>query len=173
MEVNDRPGVTDPIWDALLESRLRPYVPAVRRWWETCDEFTPLDTGSYAVNDAPPGLFARFTRTPVRSPIKGVQAFPYVPTGFLQISGVQGGAIKMIDRLCMDGAFKLDEFTIVVKGNLPATYTQGQILAFIPTLVYEDRTAIGKWVYLTNNEMLEMIVGTIPLSVGAKLALKL
>jgi len=109
----------------------------------------------------------------VRSPIKGVQAFPYVPTGFLQISGVQGGAIKMIDRLCMDGAFKLDEFTIVVKGNLPATYTQGQILAFIPTLVYEDRTAIGKWVYLTNNEMLEMIVGTIPLSVGAKLALKL
>lgn len=171
--VKGRPGLDDPIWGYLLETRLLPYLPYVREWWANIENFTVEGTGTMLVPDAPPGLSIRFTRTAVRSPIKGVQAFPFVPAAYLQITGVQGGSTKMIARVCADNLFKMEEFTIVCKSHLPSTYQQGQFLAFIPTEILEDTSLLGQWFYLNHAELAEMVRGKVPESVIQKGLLKL
>jgi hypothetical protein len=114
----------------------------------------------------------RFTRTAKRSPIKDIQAFPFVPTAYLQMSGVQGGANKMIERLCYVD-FMIEEFTIIERHNLPSTYQQGQFVAFIPSILLQDITAFGQWVYLSHDEMLAVVKGHVPFSLQEKAMLKL
>jgi len=154
MQVTDRPGVDDPIWDYVLEQRLRPYVPYIREWWADVHNFSMVDTGIVEIycEDAP-GLYARFTRTAIRSPIRGIQAFPFVPTGRLQITGVQGGSTKMIERVCLDNRMKIDEFTVICKSNLPSTFCAGQFVAFVPTEYLEEKTRLGCWLYFTQDEL--------------------
>lgn len=173
MQVNDRPGLDDPIWQYLLRSRLEPYIPRVRQWWADIENFIVDGTGIFNVPDGPPGLQARFTRTAVRSPIKGVQAFPFVPAAYLQLTGIQGGSTKMVARVCANNLFTIDEFTIICKSNLPSTFQQGQFLAFVPTDVLEDTTLLGQWFYLNAHEIAEMVQGRVPDSVIQKGLLKL
>lgn len=169
-EVHNRPGLSDPVWEYLLKTRLEPYIPRVRKWWNELELFTPCDTGVFTVPDSPPGLFARFTRTAVRSPIKGIQAFPFVPVSFLQMTNVQGGASKMVSRVC---PFEIDEFMIVAKNNLPSTYNSGQLICFIPTKLWEERSSIGQWIYLNADEIAELVQGIVPKSVKDKGMLKI
>lgn len=144
----------DPIWEYVLATKLQQYIPCVRDWWEHVDQLDITGTGVYPIkaDDAPPGLMYRATNTPVRSPIKNVQVFPFVPVSYLQITNVAGGANRMVSRVCADN-FTIEEFTIVEKSNLPSTYHQGQFIAFVPTEILNGAKALGKWVYLTAPEM--------------------
>lgn len=167
------PGLDDPIWPYILTQRLSPYIPKVREWWTNVESYAVNDTGIYELYDEnAPGLMIRFTRTAKRSPVKGIQAFPFVCTGYLQLSGVQGGANKMIERVCMKG-LTIDEFTIVEKHNLPSTFQQGQFVAFIPTDLLKDTTKLGIWLYLTPSEMKALASDAVVDTVKQKVLLKI
>ena len=145
----------DPIWEYTLYTKLQPYIEPARQFWKHIYDIQITGTGIYNINepDTPPGFMYRCTSTPVRSPIKHVQVFPFVPVAYLQISNVPGGATKMVTRVCEGNRFKIEEFTCVEKSNLPSTYHQGQFIAFVPTDILEGAQDMGKWVYLTRAEM--------------------
>ena len=161
----------DDLWEYALNSKLTPYIPFVRKFWENISEINIVGTGVFPIGytDAPPGLMYRVTNTPVRSPIKHVQVFPFVPVPYLNITNVPGGASRMVSRVCMDNRFTIDEFTIIEKSNLPSTYHQGQFVAFVPTVVLNGVQNLGKWVYLTAPEMIGIMKGVITDSVRNKL----
>lgn len=152
VRVQGSPGVDDPIWDFVLKERLEPYIPRVREWWQQVELCDFTDTGIYELDEDIPGLYVRFTRASVRSPIRGVQAFPFVPAARLQITGVQGGSTKMIARICLNERFTIDEFTIVCKSNLPSVFNAQQFLAFVPTDILKNQD-LGLWLYLTKEEL--------------------
>jgi hypothetical protein len=161
----------DPLWEYLVVSKLTPYLGAVKRWWSEYENMRILSTGvcpvSYEDIECPPGLAMRMTSTPVRSPIKNVQAFPFVPVSYLQITGVPGGVHRMIERVCYNGLI-IEEFTIIEKHNLPSTYQKGQILCFVPTKTLEGAQDLGKYVYLTVQELAALAQGKVLSSVPAK-----
>ena len=161
----------DPVWEYVLNSKLAQYIPCVRRFWECVEGIDISGTGVYPVRgeDVPPGLMYRVTNTPVRSPIKNVQVFPFVPVVYLQITNVAGGAHRMVSRVCAGNRFKIDEFTVIEKSNLPSTYNQGQFVAFVPTKIIEGVKQLGKWVYLTADEMIALCKDNVPDRVKAKL----
>jgi len=171
MQIDDRPGLDDPVWEHVLRQRLLPYIETVRQWWEHVDSFYMIDTGIVEIECDAPGLYVRFTRTAIRSPIKGIQAFPFVPTGRLQITGVQGGSTKMITRVCLDNRMKVDEFTIVCKSNLPSTFNSAQFVAFVPTELL-DTNVLGNWIYFTPEECSLLARGEISESIRHKAMLK-
>jgi len=172
MEIKDRPGLDDPLWEYVLRERCEPYIAPVKKWWQEYDSIVFPETGIYAIEDAPPGLSVRFTRTAIRSPIKGVQAFPLLLTGYLQLSGVQGGANKMIERVCARG-LEIDGITIIEKHNLPSTYMCGQFIAFVPTAIIKGERHIGRWVYFTDYELCSLINGKVTDSIKQKAVLKM
>jgi hypothetical protein len=163
----------DPIWEYTVVSRLQPYLPAVRKWWSNYENMKILTTGvcpiQYDDIEVPPGLAMRMTSTPVRSPIKNVQAFPFVPSAYLQITGVPGGVNRMIERVCYNG-LKLEEFTIIEKHNLPSAYQKGQLICFVPTTVLEGAREMGKYVYLTLQELCALAKGEVLSSIPGKCA---
>ena len=149
----------DPIWEYTLNAKLAQYIPAVRDFWNNIEDIEIVGTGVYPMkgDSNPPGLMYRVTNTPVRSPIKHVQVFPFVPVTYLNLTNIAGGANRMVSRVCADNRFKIDEFTIIEKSNLPSTYHQGQFIAFVPTQVLNSVKDLGKWVYLTAPEMLALM----------------
>lgn len=172
-EIDTTTTLDDPLWDYVLISRLTPYLDAARAWWAKEEELSVQDTGVYPIEDAPPGFMYRFTRAAVKSPISGVQAFPFVLTGYLQISGIKGGSTKMITRVCGKG-FQLEEFTIIEKHNLPSTFNQGQFCAFIPTKRFEQiQQDRGAWIYITRKEFKEILEGRTPQTLKNKIMLKM
>lgn len=151
----------DPVWEYVLSAKIQPYIIDARNFWGNISDIDVKGTGVFPVKDANAGFMYRVTNTPVRSPIKGVQVFPFVPVPYLQITGVAGGASRMISRVCADNKFVFDEFTIIEKHNLPSTYHSGQFLAIIPTAVLEHRDELqGKYIYLTKEEMTSICTGT-------------
>ena len=172
MEIKDRPGLDDPIWEYVVRERCAPYIPFAKQWWEAVEDKDFIDTGVYMLNNTLPGLSVRFTRTALRSPIKGVQAFPFVFTGYLQISGVQGGANKMIERVCARG-IDIDGIALVEKHNLPSTFLQGQFIAFVPVPILHGAQGLGKWVYFAKDELTELASGVVSDKVKARIMLKL
>lgn len=168
----DRPGLDDPMWNYALTTRLQPYIDAIRKWWNEIESLEVKDTGVYEIQDGPPGLFYRFTRTAIRSPIRNIQAFPFVQVAFLQLSGVQGGANKMVDRECAKG-LTIEEFTVICKSNLPSTFQSGQFLAVVPTDILVEAKNIGRWLYITDRELLSIGRGIVEHSLKQKALLKL
>ena len=83
------------------------------------------------------------------------------------MSGVPGGATRMIEQICLKGMV-IEEFTIIEKHNLPSTFQKGQWLAFIPTSLLNDTQVLGKYVYLTLDELLRIANKTLPPTVVAK-----
>lgn len=160
----------DPVWEYVLNSKLAQYIPHARKFWEEIENIHISGTGVYPIkgDDVPPGMMYRVTNTPVRSPIKNVQVFPFVPVAYLQITNVAGGSLKMVSRVCSDNKFTIDEFTIIEKSNLPSTYHRGQLLAFVPTNVLHGIKDLGKWVYMTAPEMTALMQDTILPSVKQK-----
>ena len=84
--MNNAEIIDDPIWEYVVATKLQPYLPAVRRWWEGYETMKVMSTGVFPIEyediECPPGLSMRMTSTAVRSPIKHVQAFPFVPSAF-------------------------------------------------------------------------------------------
>ena len=176
-------------WDYILNSKLAEYIPAVHRFWDNITSMVIHGTGVYPVqgDDVPPGLMYRMTNTPARSPIKGVQVFPFVPVPYLHFTNVPGGASRMVSKVCAGGRFMIDGFVIVEKSkafaiavvrlyqqisserNLPATYHQGQFLAFIPEEVYSGARDAGRWIYFKLEEMQQLCSGNVPFTVKQKL----
>ena len=156
----------DPIWEFILKQRLERYVEPVRQWWGQIADLNVESTGIFPVTDNPPGLMYRVTKCASRSPVKNVQVFPFVPSAYLQISGVAGGSVKMIERVCSKGLI-IDEFTIE-KHNLPSTYNQGQIICFIPTDILQNSKQMGRYIYLTIAELEALGQGIITKSVMTK-----
>lgn len=163
--------IDDPIWEYVMLTKLQPYIPAVRRFWEHIEEVPVHNTGVFPIQDeeAPPGLMYRVTNTPVRSPIKNVQVFPFVPCVFLQLTNVAGGAVRMVNRVCAGNRFAIEEFVIIEKNNLQSTYHNGQLVAFVPRDVIEGARSLGKWVYLTTNEMVSLISDNVTRDIKNKL----
>lgn len=161
----------DPVWEYVLATKLQPYLECVRQWWQHVDDIDITGTGVYPVQmqgiEVPVGLMYRVTNTPVRSPIKNVQVFPFVPVSYLQITNVSGGANRMVSRVCANN-FTLDEFTIIEKSNLPSTYHQGQFIAFVPTDILHGVQQLGKWVYLTTPEMCTLVQGKVTTAIKNK-----
>lgn len=160
--MSDVNSLDDPIWDYVLGTRLKPYVEYAKKWWETYEQQELTETGVCPIqgDDVPSGMMLRKTNTPAHSPIKGVQIFPFVPAGYLQITGVAGGVTRMISRVC-DRGFEIDGIRVVEKHNLPSTYHKGQILCFIPKDIIEGKQKFGKFVYLTLPEMVALSQGQI------------
>lgn len=171
--MNNESALDDPIWEYTVVSRLKPYIPAVKRWWSEYENLRVLGTGVFPIEyddmENQPGLMMRMTSTPVRSPIKNVQAFPYVPTSFLQITGVPGGVNRMIERVC-DKNLEIEGMVIIEKHNLPSTYQKGQFIAFVPKEVLSGAQELGKYVYLTLQELSGLAQGICLKSVAAKCA---
>lgn len=162
----------DPIWEYTLNAKLAPYIPAVKKFWDNIESISIIGTGVYPVKyddiEVPPGLMYRVTNTPVRSPIKHVQVFPFVPVVYLNLTNIAGGANRMVSRVCADNKFKVEDFTVVEKSNLPSTYHQGQFVAFVPTNILNSTMDLGKWVYLTTPEMIALMQDKILQSVKYK-----
>lgn len=160
----------DPIWEYVLTAKIQPYIERVREFWNNISNIAVKGTGVFPIEGDEPGLMYRVTNTPIRSPIKGVQVFPFVPVSYLQISNVSGGANRMVSRVCADNKFTFDEFTIIEKHNLPSTYHSGQFVAFVPTKYLDQTTqSLGKYVYLTPEEMALICAGQTPDTVINKL----
>jgi hypothetical protein len=145
----------------------------VREWWANLPDLKVQSTGLFGISDAPPGLMYRFTKSARKSPIPGIQAFPLVPTAFLQITGVSGGSVKMVERVCQDYKFHVDEFVIIEKSNLPSTYNCGQFIAFIPEDIFIDTKSMGQWMYVTDTELMYLAVGQVTKEVQNKAKLKI
>ena len=162
----------DPIWEYVLATKLQSYIPYVREWWEHVESIDINGTGVYPIisedNDMPPGLMYRVTNTLVRSPIKNVQVFPFVPVSYLQITNVAGGANRMVSRVCAN-EFMIEEFVIIEKSNLPSTYHQGQFIAFVPKDILNGAKSLGKWVYLTTPEMCALVQGKVTTPIKNKM----
>lgn len=165
----------DPIWEYMLHSKLVDYIPKVREFWAEIDTLEVTGTGVYPVtgSNVPAGLMYRTTNTAVRSPIKNVQVFPFVPTSYLNLTNVAGGANRMISRVCAGNRFTIEEFTIVEKSHLPSTYHQSQFVAFVPTEIIEGTKELGHWVYMTVPEMISIKQGTPVKSVIDKMKVQL
>jgi hypothetical protein len=165
----------DPVWPYIIKQRLEPYLPHVDKWWSEIEELSPFDTGVYPIEysaEQPPGLFYRFTRTPVRSPIKGIQAFPFVVAAYLQITGVQGGSTKLVQWALSGDKFELDKYTLIELHNLPSIFNQGQAIAFVPTEMLIDSRTLGKWIYFTSDEISSLIRGEVIDTVRNKAIIK-
>lgn len=160
----------DPIWEYTLNAKLAVYLPAVRKFWENIEDIVVMNTGVFPVcgEDVPSGLMYRVTNTPVRSPIKHIQVFPFVPVAYLNLTNVSGGANRMVSRVCAGNKFRIEEFTIIEKSNLPSTYHQGQFVAFVPTQTLNSVQSLGKWVYLTTNEMIALMQDKVLPSIKGK-----
>ena len=162
----------DPIWEYCVATKIKPYIEAVKKWWEQYEKMDVRGTGVFdfeceGIDKVEPGLMVRITSTAVRSPIKNVQAFPFVPTSYLQIAGVPGGVNRMIERVCKKG-LSIDGIKLIEKHNLPSTYQKGQFIAFIPESIYEGSQKMGKYVYMTIQELCAMAKGVLPQSVQCK-----
>ena len=160
------------LWEYVLATNLQPYIPTVRKWWENYENLHITGTGVFNLelpdeDEIPPGLMVRVTSTAVRSPIKHVQIFPFLPTAYLQMAGVPGGVNKMIERICKNG-LELDEFQILEKHNLPSTYHKGQFVAFVPKKIMDGIEDLGKYVYLTIAELCAIAKGSLPQSLICK-----
>jgi len=165
--------IDDPIWPYTLEQRLRPYIPIMRNWWDNVNTLKLSITGITTLECSIPGVYVRFTRTAIRSPIKNIQTFPFIPSARLQLVGIRGGSTKMVERVCMDDKFTIDEFTILCRSHIRTILNCAQIIIFIPTIVLEDtKSTLGKWLYFSKAELDLLASGNINEDIICKARLK-
>lgn len=174
--VKGSPPLDDPIWSWQLSSILTPYIKAASDWWEGIEFLEVKDTGVYKIPVGPKGLMYRFTRSKNQSPIKGIQAFPFVPVPYLGLQQIKGGVSRLINKLCGDqnDPYVIDDIVCVAKDNLPLTFSRGQIIAFVPITVWEAPDKAGVWVYITHEDMevLGKLTDVLPDKLVSRLVLK-
>jgi len=75
----------DPFYEYQLVQQVQKYLPAVRKWWADYENrVCTVFTGTYDVTDydAPYGLLERRCMSPKKSPLPGIQMFPFIPTTY-------------------------------------------------------------------------------------------
>lgn len=163
--------INDDEWEEVIIGRLMPYLPSIRRFWEGYGETRFVETGmfplSYGDLATPAGLMVRTTATPARSPVKGVQAFPFVPARYLRLVSVPGGAAKMLQRVCANG-IEHEELVIIERHNMAGTYQRGEIVCAIPKDVMSGARSLGRFVYLTRAEAASLRRGVVEDTLRAK-----
>lgn len=163
--------IDDSAWEYILVSKLMPYVECVKKWWSLYGKNEIPNTGIYPMTFdddtvVPPGIFIRATATARRSPIKNIQAFPFIPTHYLQIFKVPGGVCRMIEVVCKRN-IEIEGLKVIEKNNL-RTWHKGQFIALVPKEIYENTINLGRYLYLSKNELLCMSQGVLPESMIKK-----
>lgn len=160
------------LYEYTLVSKLEPYLPVIQDWWLT--GYTSLNMShpgliqlDYDTEKTPAGIMIRVCNAPSRSIIKNVQAFPVLATSQLNISGVAGGATNMIEAVCRKG-LEINGLTIIEKHNLPSVFNSRQFLAFVPTRVMQCTEYLGKYIYLSSEELHALAHGRCVKSVSLK-----
>lgn len=149
----------DEVYGYMLQAQLEPYLEKAKEWWDNYDikEFT--HTGSFPIEDGPNGMFIRFYRTPKQSPIKGIQAFPYVISNVIDIPKVPGGIRKFIHNTCAKG-YTIRDFTLIEKMYLHGTERSGQFICIIPN----DKYIVGcegRFVWVSDGDIHDISSGFI------------
>jgi len=140
-------------WEYILATRLLPYLPDIRLFWENVEKVNVMITGEHHVEGAKPNVFYRVTQSPARSPLKNIQTFPYIPIDSLGLTGRD--CQQALTEICM-GGWQFEEFTVVVKAGVPTMCQRNMFVAFIPTSMYNEVMSAGSWVYLTVDEMRQL-----------------
>jgi hypothetical protein len=155
----------DPVYEYILQAKLEPYIEWAKRWWTYWEDEVFFETGTYPAKGAPPGTFIRFSRTLAHSAVRGVQAYPYVATPFLQLRHVPGGSRALVDRLCgRTEGFIIDGIRCIERKNLHGTERNGQFIALVPvTLVdaaaLEQRMVRGRYLWIRGEDILSLAAG--------------
>lgn len=148
----------DPIHEWVFRNKMEPYIEWAREWWLHRTEHTFFETGSYPAEGAPIGMCVRFSRTLSHSPIKGIQAFPYVNAPYLQLHHSPGGSRRLVERLC--GMITIDEFTLIPKKYLHGTERTGQFICIVPTdLLAEEQGVRGRYVWFSGSDLISLSEG--------------
>jgi hypothetical protein len=154
------PDVTkdDKVFEYLLIDLLKPYTECARKWWNDYENKSFTVATTIPIEDGPPGMFERCTRSPRQSAIYGIQAFPSVSVSYLNLPSIVGGAMVYVEELCKKG-FIIDEFTLVSKRGLRSEVAYGLSLCYVPTDMLNGPKA--RWVYMRPNEILELASGVV------------
>lgn len=163
----------DSEWEYILVSKIIPYMDYIKKWWSSYGKNEFPGTGVYPMTftdgtQVPNGLYVRATATARRSPIKHIQAFPFIPTSYLKIYKVSGGMCRMIERVCKNNKIVIDGYQVIERHNLPSTWHSGQFLAFVPKDIYDKALTLGRYLYLSNEELMLMADGILPESMILK-----
>ena len=149
----------DVVYEYMFKDKMMPFIEVAREWWQSYESLMFDSIGSMPLlNDKDvSGIFVRFYRTPAQSTIKGIQAFPYIPTQYIDMLRVPGGIRKYIHDICVNG-YMIDEFILIERMYLHGTERSGQFICIIPQRML---IAEGKYVWLTRNDILELSVGNV------------
>jgi len=154
------PNQDDPVFAYMLQDVLKPYIIAAREWWKEFEFKSFPYTACFLIKDGPPGFFEKCTRSPLHSPIYGIQAFPCASVAHLKLQGrMPGGAIRMIEYTIQKG-MEIEEFTLIMKKGLHSTLSAGRFICFIPTVKLNERST-ARWFYLKAEEVLELVNGIV------------
>ena len=160
------PDMNPEEWERVLVDRLSGAVPVARRFWEEVSRLDVNRTGVFPIPYAgETGMMMRITRAASMSPIKGIQAFPFMPADELRLSGVPGGYKRMIKKVCGE-EMEIDGMKVIEVENCRNTYVRGTVLACIPP----DRLNL-RWerlMYLTRDDAWALARGEVPKGVRLK-----
>jgi hypothetical protein len=164
MATRERMGDLDPVYEYVFQNKMEPYIAWAKEWWKTWQEKTYFETGTYPPGDgAPRGLFIRFSRTLAHSPVRGVQAFPYVSVPYLNLHHVPGGIRRFVDELCHSG-FTLHGMVLIERRYLHGTERNGQFICIVPQELFTEldgRMVKGRYVWLSGDDILTIASGVI------------
>ena len=150
----------DPVYEYLFMEKIEPFVERARMWWDGYEKEVFYGSGTYPLLNSPDGLYIRFYRTPAHSPIKGIQAFPYVTTQYIDIQRVPGGLRKFLHQLCLSG-YKYKEFTLIEKMYLHGTERSGQFICIVPTNMLSVKNSMGRYVWMTPDDISNISLGIV------------
>lgn len=144
-------------WERVLYDRIINLIPIAKEFWDNINDLDFYRTGSYPI----PGyekesMMYRITRTADRSPIKGIQAFPFVPSANLMIS--DKGLKQMIKRVC-GSDMVVEGMKLVEIDKCHFTYARKQVIAFIPVERLNKRWE--RWMYVSMYDAYKLSVGIV------------
>lgn len=153
-------------WERVLVDRLQDAIPIAKRFWAEVKNLDVTRTGVFPLSYAgETGVMVRITRAASKSPIRGIQAFPFLPADELKIATVPGGYKRMVKKVCKD-SMELDGIKIIEIENCRNTYTRGTVLALIPPERLNDRWE--RWMYITRDDAWALSRGEVPADIKKK-----
>lgn len=166
MANNRTPDLNRDAWERVLVDRLQHLVPVAERFWANVANIDVNRTGSFPLpGEEDSKMMVRITRAASKSPIKGIQAFPFLPADELRVSLVPGGYKRMIKKV-LGEEMELDGMKILEVENCRNTYTRGTVIAFIPPERLETRWE--RWMYLTRDDAWALARGAVPKGIQIK-----
>ena len=160
MATNRTPDLDTDAWERVLVDRLKHLVPVAERFWANVSSLEVNRTGSFPLQgEESSKMMVRITRAASKSPIKGIQAFPFLPADELRISLVPGGYKRMIKKV-LGEEMELDGMKILEIENCRNTYTRGTVIAFIPPERLKARWE--RWMYVSLDDAWALSRGEVP-----------